>query len=127
MSQTRAIDYVGHMLEAARLASSYVDGMDKEGFLADRRTQQAVILNIVILGEAAAKLAHSHPELLDRYPHVPWKSVRGMRNRMAHGYFDIDLSILWQTVQSSLPVLAGHSAVIEQDLAGKHPGTPGAE
>ena len=52
MSQTRAIDYVGHMLEAARLASSYVDGMDKEGFLADRRTQQAVILNIVILGEA---------------------------------------------------------------------------
>lgn len=115
------------MLEAARLASSYVDGMDKEGFLADRRTQQAVILNIVILGEAAAKLAHSQPELLDRYPHVPWKIVRGMRNRMAHGYFDIDLSIMWQTVQSSLPVLAGHSAVIEQDLAGKHPGTPGAE
>ena len=126
MNQTRAIDYVGHMLEAVRLASSYVDDMDKDGFLADRRTQQAVILNIVIVGEAAGKLAHMHPALLERYPEVPCKSVRGMRNRMAHGYFDIDLSIVWQTVQLSFPVLAGHLAVIEQDLAGKQPGTPGA-
>ena len=49
-----------------------------------------------------------------------------MRNRMAHGYFDIDLSIVQQTVQSSLPVLAERPAVLERDLASERSGTPGA-
>ena len=49
-----------------------------------------------------------------------------MRNRMAHGEFDIDLSIVCQTIQSSLPALAERLAAINEDLAGKHPGAPGA-
>jgi uncharacterized protein with HEPN domain len=57
MSENRLIDYIGHMLEAAQLACSYLDGLNKGDFLADRRTQQAVILNIVVIGEAATKLA----------------------------------------------------------------------
>ena len=117
MSQDRFPDYLGHMLEAIRLASSYVDGLDYEEFLADRRTQQAVILNIVVIGEAATRLAAEHPEFTQRFSDVPWKSMRGMRNRMAHGYFDIDLAIVWQTVHTSLPELA--SRLIEiRDRAG---------
>jgi uncharacterized protein with HEPN domain len=57
MSENRLIDYIGQMLEAAQLACSYLDGLNKGDFLADRRTQQAVILNIVVIGEAATKLA----------------------------------------------------------------------
>ena len=106
MTKARIIDYLGHMLDAITLACSYVEGFDQEGFLADRRTQQAVMLNLVILGEAATKLANDHTEFVERYPDVPWKSMRGMRNRMAHGYFDVDLTIVWQTVQGSLPALA---------------------
>ena len=100
------------------LASSYVEGLDNDGFLADRRTQQAVILNIVVIGEAATQLAAEHPEFIQRFSDVPWKSMRGMRNRMAHGYFDIDLAIVWQTVHSSLPELANRLIEIRDGVAG---------
>lgn len=117
MSNARITDYLGHMLDAVQLACSYVEGLNQEGFLADRRTQQAVMLNLVVIGEAATKLANDHPEFVARYPDVPWKSMRGMRNRMAHGYFEVDLAIVWQTVQGSLPALALRVAEIREDQA----------
>lgn len=117
MSQARVTDYLGHILEAIQLASSYVDGLEYDGFLADRRTQQAVILNIVVIGEAATRLAAEHPEFTQRFSDVPWKSMRGMRNRMAHGYFDIDLAIVWQTVHTSLPELASRLIEIQDRVA----------
>ncbi len=82
----RAEDFIGHMLEAARLACSYVEGSGKDDFLTDKRTQQAVILNLVIIGEAATKLMSGYPEFVEGHPDVPWRSMRGMRNRIAHGY-----------------------------------------
>ena len=103
MNAGRAADYVGHMHEAAQLACSYVEGLDQSAFTGDRRTQQAVILNLVVIGEAATKLAADEPELVARFPEVPWKNMRGMRNRIAHGYFDIDLAIVWQTVRTVCP------------------------
>lgn len=108
-------DYLDHMLEAIGLIRSYVEGFSKEDFLADRRTQQAVILNIVVIGEAATKLADEYPEFVARYPEVQWKSMRGMRNRMAHGYFDINLDIVWDTIRQSIPVLAQQIQKIRQD------------
>lgn len=83
-------DYLDHIFEAISLIRGYVEGFSKEDFLADKRTQQAVILNIVVIGEAATKLADEYPEFVARYPEVQWKSMRGMRNCMAHGYFDIN-------------------------------------
>lgn len=88
MSAERALRqnaYLDHMFEAIGLIRSYVEGFSKADFLADKRTQQAVILNIVVIGEAATKLADEYPEFVSRYPEVQWKSMRGMRNRMAHG------------------------------------------
>jgi len=107
-------DYLDHMLEAIELIRSYVEGFSKEEFLADRRTQQAVILNIVVIGEAATKLADEYPEFVARYPDVQWKSMRGMRNRMAHGYFDINLDIVWDTIQQSIPALGQQVQRIRQ-------------
>ncbi len=102
---SRHRDLLDHMLAAIRLAGAYVEGLSREEFLADTRTQQAVILNIVIIGEAATRLVAEYPEFVARYADIPWKQMRGMRNRMAHGYFDIDLNIVWETIKTSLPVL----------------------
>lgn len=104
-SGLRQADYLGHMLEAVRLVRGYTDGLGKTDFLADKKTQQAVVLNILVIGEAATKIADEFPKLVAQHPDVRWKDMRGMRNRMAHGYFDINLDIVWETVQQSLPVL----------------------
>ncbi len=116
MSENRLIDYIGHVQEAAQLACSYIDGLSKDDFLADKRTQQAVILNIVVIGEAATKLAKDYPEFIDQHPDVPWKNMKGMRNRIAHGYFDINLDIVWDTVQAALPQLVEQMTAIREEL-----------
>lgn len=115
MSENRLPDYLDHMLEAARLACSFVDGISKDDFLADKRTQQAVILNIVIIGEAATKLLQNYGEFLEQHPDLPWRSMKGMRNRVAHGYFDINLDMVWETVQTALPQLLERLPAIRED------------
>lgn len=85
--QPRLDDYLGHIEEAALLACSYVNGMDKATFLQDKRTQQAVIYNIMIIGEAATQIINEYPQFTESHPEIPWREMRGIRNRMAHGYF----------------------------------------
>lgn len=115
MTQNRLADYLDHMLEATQQACSYAEGMDKADFLADRRTQQAVILNLIIIGEAATKLLQSYEDFLARHPDVPWHNMKGMRNRIAHGYFDIDPAVVWDTVLSALPALLERLPAIRED------------
>ncbi len=62
-------------------------------------------MNLIIIGEAATKVMSQHPEFVERHPEIPWRSMRGMRNRIAHGYFDINLDVVWDTVQTALPGL----------------------
>lgn len=116
----RAPDYLDHMLEAAQLASSYIDGMEKDDFTADKRTQQAAIMNLVIIGEAATKLLQDYAEFLDQYPDVQWQSTKGMRNRIAHGYFDINLDVVWDTLKHALPQLLARLPAIRQDADKAH-------
>lgn len=93
------------MCQAARDACSFVEGIDKEEFLSDKRPQQAVIMSLVIIGEAATKVMDGHTEFTTTHPGIPWRNMRGMRNRIAHGYFDINLDVVWETVQTALPAL----------------------
>jgi uncharacterized protein with HEPN domain len=102
------------MREAATNARNSVDGMKKEDFLADKRTQQAVIMSLVILGEVATKIMDRFPEFADRHPTIPWRSIRGMRNRIAHGYFDINLEVVWDTVETALSDLLGTLSGIDE-------------
>jgi uncharacterized protein with HEPN domain len=115
VSDLRSADYVGHILNAILLVRDYTQGLTQKAFGHDKRTQQAVLLNIMIIGEAATKLAQSDPDLLARHPQVPWGGMRGMRNRVAHGYFDVDLQVVWDTTQTALPELATqlHAVLIE--------------
>lgn len=106
----RAATLLAHMKEAAAQACAYVEGMDKPAFMDDKRTQQAVVMNLIILGEAATKLADSAPAYCTQHPQIPWNSMRGMRNRLAHGYFAVDLEVVWETVQNDLPALLTRSS-----------------
>lgn len=116
MSHDRLADYLDHMTQAAQQACDYIEGMHKQAFLADRRTQQAVILNLVVIGEAATRLLQVHSAFLDNHPQVPWRSMKGMRNRIAYGYFDIDLDLVWETVRTALPELPTQLATIQVEV-----------
>lgn len=115
MSENRLPDYLDHMLEAAQQACSYIETMSKDDFVADKRTQQAVIMNLIIIGEAATKVMDLNVEFVADHLEIPWRSMRGMRNRIAHGYFDINLDVVWDTVQTALPELLERLPAIRQD------------
>jgi uncharacterized protein with HEPN domain len=105
MSEDRLSDYLDHMRRAATDACGFVEGWPKDDFLEDKRTQQAVIMNLIIIGEAATKVMDGYAGFVEAHGEVPWRSMRGMRNRIAHGYFDINLDVVWDTVQTALPEL----------------------
>ena len=105
MTPRRLPDYLDHIHQAATDACSFVEGLTLPDFLEDKRTQQAVIMCLIIVGEAVTKVMDGHPDFVHANAHVPWHSMRGMRNRIAHGYFEINLEVVWETVQSALPVL----------------------
>jgi uncharacterized protein with HEPN domain len=110
MTDDRLADYLDHIRHAAQLARSYVENMSREEFLGDTRTQQAVILNLFVIGEAATKLLSEYPEFAHRHSAIEWKAMKGMRNRIAHGYFEVDLEVVWETVGTSLPKLLSQLA-----------------
>jgi uncharacterized protein with HEPN domain len=85
MSENRLPDYIDHIQQAATDACSFVEGLAKDDFLEDKRTQQAVIMNFIIIGEAATKVMDGYVEFTQAHPEVPWRSMRNMRNRMAQG------------------------------------------
>ena len=115
MSENRLSDYLDHIQQAAADACCFVEGLAKDDFLADKRTQQAVIMSLIIIGEAATKAMDAYAEFIQAHAEVPWRSMRNMRNRMAHGYFDINLEVVWETVQDWLPELLKQLPAVRQD------------
>ncbi|MBX9868161.1 MAG: DUF86 domain-containing protein [Burkholderiaceae bacterium] len=115
MSENRLPDYLDHIQQAAVDARSFVEGLDKDDFLSDKRTQQASIMNLIIIGEAATKVMDGYPEFIQTHAEVPWRSMRNMRNRMAHGYFEINLEVVWNTLQEWLPALLKQLPAVRQD------------
>lgn len=115
MSENRLPDYIDHIQQAGADALSFVRGLAKDDFLADKRTQQAVIMSLIIIGEAATKVMDGYAEFAQSHAEVPWRSMRNMRNRMAHGYFDINLDVVWETIQEWLPELLKQLPAVRQD------------
>lgn len=103
--QLRYVDYIEHILDATRQVHSYIAGSTKEVFMQDRKTQDAVILKILVIGEAAAQILGEHGTFAQQRSDIPWNQMKGMRNRMVHGYFETNLDLVWETVQVFLPDL----------------------
>lgn len=77
MSAFRAVDFVGHIMQAATQAIRFVEGMSKDDFLADAKTQKAVEMDLVVIGEAAAQILTQYPAFANEHANVPWRVVRG--------------------------------------------------
>ena len=127
MSENRLPDYIDHIQKAATDVCSFVEGLAKDDFLADKRTQQAVIMSLIIIGEAATKVMEGYVAFTQSHPEVPWRNMRGMRNRMAHGYFDVNLELVWQTAQEWLPELLKQLPAVRLDAATKDRNNEGLE
>lgn len=124
MSKCRLPDYLDHMQQAAADACGFIEGLTREDFLEDKRTQQAVIMSLIIIGEAATKVIDGYIEFAQTHEQVPWRNMRGMRgmrNRIAHGYFDVNLDVVWDTVQTALPELLQQLLAVRQDADGDTP------
>ena len=119
MNESRLSDYIDHIQQAAADARGFVEGVSKDDFLTDKRTQQAVTMSLIIIGEAATKVMDGYAEFTQAHAEVPWRSMRTMRNRMAHGYFDINLDVVWETVQEWLPELLKQLPAVRQGAADK--------
>lgn len=91
-----------HMLDAAREALRFVEGRSRADLDKDRQLVLSLVKEIEIIGEAAYQLS---AETRANLPDIPWEDIIGMRHRLVHAYFDINLDILWQTVVEDLPVL----------------------
>jgi len=102
----RLKDYLAHMQEAMQRIHAYTKGMDNADFRANELIQDAVIRNLEVLGEAAHNIDDLFPAFVQQQAQVPWDDIYLMRNRISHGYFCVDLDIVWRTLQSDLPLLA---------------------
>jgi uncharacterized protein with HEPN domain len=101
----RVRDYLIHIVEAIDRIHRYVDDMTELTFLGDEKTQDAVVRNFEILGEAAHNIEIFHAEFAALHPHIPWSLMYTMRNRVAHGYFKVDFELVWKTIHYDLPEL----------------------
>jgi uncharacterized protein with HEPN domain len=118
----RIPDYLGHMLEAATQACAYLDGLQKQDFLEDKKTQQAVVFNLILIGEEAAKLLKDHEDFALAHTQLQLRNMKGMRNRIAHGYFEINLDTVWETVQTALPDLIRQLPSLIDEVQSSPPG-----
>ncbi|MCF8176392.1 MAG: DUF86 domain-containing protein [Burkholderiaceae bacterium] len=91
-----------HMIEAANEAIGFVADSTRFELEQDRKTLFAVIRCVEIIGEAAAKISEA---TRSSAPEIPWVAIVGMRNRLVHAYFDVDIDVVWKTVTVELPAL----------------------
>jgi uncharacterized protein with HEPN domain len=105
------VDYLHDILEAIRKARRFVDNVEFDDFVLNDEKIYAVMQALEIIGEASKKIP---PTIRKRYSQIPWREVAGMRDKLAHDYFEVDVRRLWQTVQDDLAPLQD---AVEQILA----------
>ena len=104
-------DYLLHIRDEVAFLVGHSEGLTFEAFERDETLRRAFVRSLEIIGEATKQLP---PALLERYPAVPWRQVTRMRDRLIHGYFSVSDRVVWDTVQSGIPVLA---TTVERMLA----------
>ena len=95
-------DYLQDILDAVNDIEVFVDGMSFEQFTKDKKTLNAVVRSIEIIGEASKNIPDS---LKAKYRELPWKKMTGMRDKLIHGYFGVDVETLWKAVNENIPPL----------------------
>lgn len=92
--------YLNHILDAAATVEVYIVGVSFDEFRLDEMRQDAVIRQIQIIGEAVKRLS---PEFISKHTAIPWTDIAGMRNKLVHDYFAVDLSIVYEVAVTEVP------------------------
>jgi uncharacterized protein with HEPN domain len=93
---------IQHMIDALNETLTFTDNVSEKDFFQNRMLILSVIKEIEIIGEAASKISE---EMKLKYPEIPWKDIIGMRNRLIHGYFEVNIELVWNTIKINLPQL----------------------
>lgn len=113
------VDYLGDMVEYAKKAERFVQGIGLADFQKDEQKVLAVVRALEVIGEAARQIPRA---LRSRYPDIPWRKITGMRNIVVHEYFGIDTEVIWKTAREDLPPLRSAVARMLADLEKKGKG-----
>jgi uncharacterized protein with HEPN domain len=112
------LDFLGDAITAIDRVAEYLAGVaDVAALEADSRTLDAIVLNIQNLGESARCIERIAPDVVATHASIPWSDMIGMRNKLAHGYFAIDASIVWETATRDLPGLRAQLEALMNTLA----------
>ena len=106
-------DYIQDIFEAIVEVKDFTEGMSFEDFVKDKKTINAVVRSLEIIGEAAKKIPNS---MRAEYSEIPWKRMAGMRDKLMHEYFGIDLEIVWEVIQREIPPLKPFIQKVLEDV-----------
>jgi len=112
----RLRDYLGHILEAISQIHKYCEDIDEVSFLSNRMIQDAVIRNFEIIGEASKNIERVAPEFVAAHPELPLAFAYDMRNLLAHGYYKVDVTVVWKTIEKDLPYLQQQVTIAIRNL-----------
>ncbi len=107
------IDYALDILSSIQEIEEFIKGMDFEEFVKDRKTVNAVIRSLEVMGEATKKIPI---EIRNKYPEIPWKYIAGMRDKLIHEYHGVDLEIVWGVIENEIPPLKPKFEKILEEL-----------
>lgn len=114
---TRTVDlYVKDIIQNMVDAEEFIQGLFYETFISDKKTFNAVVRSIEVIGEATKSIPES---VRSRYPDIPWKEMAGMRDKLIHFYFGVDREAVWLTVKERIPAIRPIFELILRDLENK--------
>lgn len=112
MNKTPLI-FLDHIIESIDNIDNFIDNIDEKKFNLDIKLQDAVIRRIEIIGEAVKNLPKS---FTDKYSEISWAKIAGMRDKLMHHYFGVDLILVWKTIKEDIPLLKDQILKIKKDL-----------
>ena len=106
------LEYLRHILDEAEYLVAHSQGMSREHFMSDETVKRAFVRSIEIIGEASKQVPEAFRQ---KYPHIEWRAMAGMRDKLVHEYFGVDYDIVWDVVISKIPSLRREIELILQE------------